>query len=58
MFIGFIPFLSAAVALVLSLFGRDRAASATWWLTTLLVAVWAIHHGSHHIPQFAIYGAW
>jgi hypothetical protein len=58
MFIGFVPFLSGTVSLVLSLLGRDKAARAGWWLTTLLVAVWAVHHGSHHIPQFATYGSW
>ncbi|WP_423760051.1 DUF5993 family protein [Burkholderia sp. NLJ2] len=58
MFIGFLPFLSATVALLLALLGRDKSASAAWWLTTLLVAVWAAHHGSHHIPQFATYGSW
>ncbi|WP_415873495.1 DUF5993 family protein [Burkholderia ubonensis] len=58
MFIGIIPFVSAAVALVLSLLGRDRPARALWWLTVLLSTAWAIHHGWHHIPQFATYGSW
>jgi hypothetical protein len=58
MFIGFIPFLSAAVALFLSLFTQGSLARRIWWLTGLLVFVWAAYHGAHHLPQFATYGAW
>lgn len=58
MFLGFIPFLIPALALLMSFRGADRAARALWWVSLLILVVWALHHGSHHVPQFATYGAW
>lgn len=57
MFMGFIPFLVAFGAALLSL--RDeRLARLAWGAAALLLAVWAIYHGSHHLPVLSTYGAW
>lgn len=57
MFMGFIPFLVALVAALLSL-RHERQARAAWGVSIALLAIWAILHGSHHMPLLSTYGAW
>jgi hypothetical protein len=57
MFIGFIPFLFAFVSALLSLH-YERCARASWSLTALTVAAWAVYHGSHHMNVLSTLGSW
>lgn len=57
MFYGFIPVLAACLATILSL--RDAAKARVMWIvSTVLVAVWSVFHGSHHLASLATYGSW
>lgn len=57
MFIGFIPFLAAFAAALLSL-RNERLARAAWGVSALLLVAWAVFHGSHHMPVLSTYGSW
>lgn len=57
MFFGFIPFLSAFIAIVVS-FRDERGGRAAWGVTAVLVVVWACFHGSHHLSVLSTYGSW
>lgn len=57
MFIGFIPVLVGFVAALTSL-RNEKAARILWFLCALLVVVWTIFHGSHHLPDLKKLGSW
>ena len=57
MFIGFVPFVVALVAAVLSLRSQSLARGA-WYFTIFLMAIWGIFHGSYHFELLSTFGAW
>lgn len=57
MFFGFIPVLFIFLAALQS-FRDVGKARMLWALSTVLVAVWGLYHGSHHLAALATYGAW
>ncbi|WP_333574050.1 hypothetical protein [Sphingomonas sp.] len=57
MFIGFIPFLVAAVGALLSLVD-ERKGRVVWGVAGVLLVAWTCFHGSHHAEQLARLGSW
>lgn len=57
MFIGFIPVLVAFAAVMTSLRNPGNA-RILWTVCALLVVVWTVFHGSHHMPDLSKLGSW
>lgn len=57
MFIGFIPVLLAFAAVMTSLRNPGNA-RILWVACALLVVVWTVFHGSHHMPDLSKLGSW
>lgn len=57
MFIGFIPFLIATIAVGQSLYD-ERRARLLWGGSALMLILWATWHGSHHGAQLGMLAAW
>ncbi|WP_426162403.1 hypothetical protein [Pseudoduganella sp. R-34] len=59
MFIGFIPFIFLCAATVLSLRPNARTvAQCMWLLSILMIVIWGVYHGSHHMPLFRTLSSW
>jgi hypothetical protein len=56
-FIGFIPIFVAFISVLASL-KNERHGRVGWTLTLVLVVIWTLAAGSHHLPQLETYGAW
>jgi hypothetical protein len=56
-FIGFIPIFVAFISVLASL-KNERRGRVGWTLTLVLVVIWTLAAGSHHLPQLETYGAW
>jgi hypothetical protein len=57
MYIGFIPVLVAFVAVLTSI--RARNIGRILWVTcAVLVVIWTLHHGAHHLPDLKTLGSW
>jgi len=57
MFIGFIPVLCGFIAALVSL-RNQQAGRVLWFICALLVTIWAVRHGSNHLPQLRQLGSW
>jgi len=57
MFIGFIPVLVGFIAALTSL-KDQRAGRMLWFVCALLVTIWAVRHGSNHLPALRKLGSW
>lgn len=57
MYIGFIPVLVAFFAALTSL-RNQKIARVLWIVSALLVVIWTVHHGFHHVPDLATLGSW
>jgi hypothetical protein len=57
MYIGFIPVLVAFFAALTSL-RNQKIARILWIVSALLVVIWTVHHGFHHVPDLATLGSW
>ncbi|AFQ51151.1 MULTISPECIES: hypothetical protein [Burkholderia] len=57
MFIGFIPVLVAFAATITSL-RNQKNARLLWMVCALLVVVWTVFHGSHHMADLSKLGSW
>lgn len=57
MFIGFIPVLFALVATLAS-FKNLALARALWIVCAILVVIWTIWHGAHHLSDLKQLGSW
>jgi len=57
MFIGFIPVLCGFIAALVSL-RNQQTGRVLWFVCALLVTVWAVRHGSNHLPNLRQLGSW